>query len=306
MHWSTERDMRLRHEAMAWLSARTHDGSMPLSGEDLADFRFDGERLALIDRQRGIRKPAVLDAALSIRTVYTPPGRPKPYDDLTGLDERLRYKWRGTESQHPENVALRRAMDQRLPLIWFFGVGRGQHQPMYPVYLVAEEAAQHQFVVGYEPELASADPDSPVEAALRRYVLQETKVRLHQPVFRATVMRAYGTRCAVCSLRHGELLDAAHIVPDSTEGGIASVTNGLALCRIHHAAYDRRILGIRPDYVVQIRHDLLDEIDGPMLEHGLKGRHDQPLMVLPEIGRERPDRDLLAQTWEHFTSGGTG
>ena len=305
MPWSIERDMRLRHEAMAWLSARTHDGSTSVSGEDLADFSFDGERLALVDRQRGIRKPAVLDAALSIRTVYTPPGRPSPYDDRPGPDGRLRYKWRGTEAQHPENVALRRAMDQRLPLIWFFGVGQGQHQPMYPVYLVAEEAEQHQFVVGYEPDLAAAAPDSPVEAALRRYVLQETKVRLHQPVFRATVMRAYGTRCAVCSLRHGELLDAAHIVPDSHAGGIASVTNGLALCRIHHAAYDRRILGIRPDYVVQIRHDLLDEIDGPMLEHGLKRRHGQPLMVLPQIGRERPDPELLGQTWEQFAAGGT-
>ncbi|MBO1754423.1 HNH endonuclease [Allobranchiibius sp. CTAmp26] len=297
--------MRVRHEAMAWLSARTNDGSLPVRGEDLADFQFDGERFALVDRQRGIRKPAALAAAFSIRTVYTQPGQPRPYDDLPGVDGRLRYKWRGTDPQHPENVALRRAMQHRLPLIWFFGVGQGLYQPTFPVYLVAEEVARHQFVVGYEPELAAAAPDSPVEAALRRYVLQETKVRLHQPVFRATVMRAYGTRCAVCSLRHGELLDAAHIVPDSTEGGIASVTNGLALCRIHHAAYDRRILGINPDYVVHIRHDLLDEIDGPMLEHGLKRRHGQPLMVLPEIGRERPDRDLLAQTWEQFASRGS-
>lgn len=170
---------------------------------------------------------------------------------------------------------------------------------------MAEEPSEHQFVVGYEPEFMSAVPDSPMEAALRRYVLRETKVRVHQPVFQAMVMRAYATRCAVCSLGHAELLDAAHIVPDSLEGGIASVTNGLALCRIHHAAYDRFILGVRPDYVVEIRHDLLDEIDGPMLEHGLKRRHGQPLMSLPANKRELPDRELLAQTYERFSKGST-
>lgn len=116
-------------------------------------------------------------------------------------------------------------------------------------------------------------------------------------------MRAYETRCAVCSLRHTELLDAAHIVPDSEDLGIPSVTNGLAMCRIHHAAFDRQILGVRPDYVVRIRHDLLDEIDGPMLEHGLKRRHDQPLMVLPQDRNERPDPELLDLAYQRFVDG---
>ena len=95
---------------------------------------------------------------------------------------------------------------------------------------------------------------------------------------RATVLHAYDTRCAVCALRHVELLDAAHIVSDREEAGIAAVRNGLALCKIHHAAFDSSVLGIRPDLVVEIRSDVLNEIDGPMLEHGLKGRHRQPLM----------------------------
>src|SRR3712207_7569771 len=42
-----------------------------------------------------------------------------------------------------------------------------------------------------------------------------TRRRLHQPVFASQVMVAYETRCAVCSLNHRELLDAAHIIPDS-------------------------------------------------------------------------------------------
>ncbi|MGB7239744.1 MAG: HNH endonuclease [Rhodococcus sp. (in: high G+C Gram-positive bacteria)] len=119
------------------------------------------------------------------------------------------------------------------------------------------------------------DSASPAESQLRRYVMAESKRRLHQPVFRATVMQAYRTRCAVCASAHGQLLDAAHIVPDSEEAGIATVRNGLSLCKIHHAAYDTNIMGVSPDHVVEIRADLLDEIDGPMLQYGLKERHKQ-------------------------------
>ena len=72
--------------------------------EDVADFNIDGQRIALMDPQRGIRKPNQLDAALSIRTVFSiDPGR-RPYDDERGSDGYLRYKWRGTDPRHPENV----------------------------------------------------------------------------------------------------------------------------------------------------------------------------------------------------------
>ena len=38
--------------------------------------------------------------------------------------------------------------------------------------------------------------------------------------------------------------------------------NVLSLCKIHHAAYDKNILGISPDYQVKVRIDILDEVDG--------------------------------------------
>jgi putative restriction endonuclease len=74
----------------------------------------------------------------------------------------------------------------------------------------------------------------------------------------------------------------------------------MALCKIHHAAYDRRILGVRPDLVVEIRADLLAEIDGPMLRHGLQERHGQALMTVPRARAERPDPELLALSYASF------
>ena len=302
--WAPARDMALRRAAMTWLTLRTNDGLMPISSDDLRDFTFEGERIALLDAQRGIRKPAVLEAALSIRTVYRREGSARPYEDGAGPDGLIRYKWRGEDPDHAENRALRAAMRAELPVIWFFGVGPGVYQPVFPVLFVAEEPSQHQFVVAHEATAHVVEPGSQVEEHMKRYILRETKQRLHQPVFRATVLRAYGTRCAVCALRHGQLLDAAHIVPDSNARGVASVRNGMAMCKIHHAAFDAKILGVRPDLVVQIRTDLLEEIDGPMLEHGLQRRHDQPLMVLPPSRQERPDAELLSIEYEAFLSAG--
>lgn len=284
---------------MAWLTVRTNDGLDSIHSEDLRDFTFEGERMPLVDAQRGIRKPTVLDAALSIRTVYRPEGATRPYEDAAGLDGFIRYKWRGDDGDHPENRALRATMRDKLPLIWFFGVGPGVYQPIFPIYLIREEPCEQQFVVAQENTLDLA-AEGPLEEQLKRYVIRETKQRLHQPVFRATVMCAYETRCAVCALRHTELLDAAHIVPDSEEAGVASVRNGIALCKIHHAAFDAKILGIRPDKVVQIRADLLEEVDGPMLQYGLKERHNQALMALPRARREQPDPELLEIEYQRF------
>ena len=299
---ASDLDTRLRDAAMDWLKIRTNDGLESISSNDLLDFRFDGEPFRLMDPQRGIRKPKELAAALSIRTVYRPDGAKRPYEDEMGDDGLLRYKWRGEDLDHPENRALRSAMELELPLIWFFGVGVAMYQPIFPVYLLAEEPERLQFVIIPGAIRGLVDVTSPAESQLRRYVMAESKRRLHQPVFRATVMRAYETRCAVCSLAHGQLLDAAHIVPDSDEAGIPTVRNGLAMCKIHHAAYDAHILGVSPDYIVKIRADLLDEIDGPMLQYGLKERHDQKLMVLPSVRAQRPDRDLLSISYERFRS----
>jgi putative restriction endonuclease len=297
---STEFDTRLRREAMRWLTVRTHDGAESISSADLLDFEIDGRQFRLLDAQRGIRKPKELSAALSIRTIYTPNGQNRPYEDSVGSDGLLRYKWRGDNADHAENRALRAAMEDRLPLIWFFGVGPGVYEPIYPVYLLWEEPDQHQFVIGLDVARDLVSAGSPVEERLRRYILRETRQRLHQPVFRATVLRAYDTRCAVCSLRHAELLDAAHIIPDHDEAGVASVRNGMSLCKIHHAAYDNNILGIRPDLFVEIRSDLLKEIDGPMLRYGLQERHGQRLMSIPRARSERPDSLLLHQRYETF------
>jgi putative restriction endonuclease len=135
---------------------------------------------------------------------------------------------------------------------------------------------------------------------LREYALREVRLRLHQQRFRRDVLRAYRQRCTICSLREAALVQAAHIVEDPEPEGIAAVVNGLALCAIHHLAYDRNLLGIDPEGVVHIAKRLLNERDGPMLREGLQGFHGVPIQ-LPRNVAERPDPERLALRFDRFT-----
>jgi putative restriction endonuclease len=98
------------------------------------------------------------------------------------------------------------------------------------------------------------------------------------------------------------LLDAAHIISDKDARGVPTVSNGIALCKIHHAAFDQNILGIRPDLIVEIREDILRETDGPMLLHGLQERHGKHLLAVPRRLAEQPDVTFLEERYVKFLS----
>lgn len=298
---ASEFDAELRQAAMSWLDERAQRGKELATYSELADFHFQQQRIPLMDPQRGIRKPASLNAALSFRTRFTPPGQVPPYDDAEGSDGLLRYKYRGTNPQHPENVALRRAYERGLDLVWFYGIASGVYLPRYPVRLVADEPAELQFAVAMDGAQLLVTPGESLDSERRRYVERLTKLRLHQPVFRARVLQAYEHRCSMCRLRHAELLDAAHILPDGHPRGHPVVPNGLALCKIHHAAYDQNFIGVRPDLVVEVRRDIMDEIDGPMLTYGLQKMGGERLTE-PRQRAARPDREALEERYEGFRS----
>jgi putative restriction endonuclease len=73
------------------------------------------------------------------------------------------------------------------------------------------------------------------------------------------------------------------------------------MCAIHHKAFDKNILGIKPDYSVEIREDILRETDGPMLRYGLQ-EFQGKLLHLPRKSDERPDRDALNERYIKFRS----
>jgi putative restriction endonuclease len=294
---------RLRGAAFAYLDEIKRRSGGFVTWRDLQAFTFDGRRIPLIT-QRGIRTISGLAGAISIFTTYSPDPERRPYDDELGVDDFPRYKWRGDDPDHYDNVALRHSMGAGHDLIWFVGVARGVYEARYPVWLVAEEPTEQQFVVALDEDLRTWRPglEHDPHAPIRRLAERIVQVRLHQPVFRKRVLVAYEQTCALCRLRQLPLLDAAHIRPER-RGGEPIVPNGIAMCAIHHRAFDANILGVDPRFRIYIRSDVLTELDGPTLEHALQGLHGG-VLTLPRRLAERPRMDLLEERFEEFRAAG--
>jgi putative restriction endonuclease len=58
-------------------------------------------------------------------------------------------------------------------------------------------------------------------------------------------------------------------------------------------------VAFRPDYVIEVRQDVLDEEDGPMLKHGLVELIKKRI-ILPSPAKLSPDRLLLEKRYEEF------
>lgn len=284
----------LRIRIMDWVRERAELNGGFLHRDELLDFQIDGQKLPVIDYSRGIRNPASFASTLSI--VSTANG---PYDDTESEDGLLHYAYRKGDPWTGDNRKLRNALESGSPLILFRKEVPNVYTPVMPVYVVDDEPENRQFLIALDESFTFFPDVRHLTAPQRQYALRLAKQRLHQPAFRTRVLIAYRTRCAVCELRRGSLLDAAHIVPDGHEFGAPTVNNGLSLCKIHHAAYDQNMLGVTPDYKVHVALDLLEEIDGPMLKHGLQEMQGRRL-ILPSKRSDRPDRDHLAWRYERF------
>ena len=275
--------------AFDWLMAHSGPDHEPLPRSLLAaGFEVDGQRIPLVAPQ-GIFKPRCLTLPLSITT--TPDG---PYDDNFGPGV-LKYRYRGSDPEHRDNRGLRQLMKRRWPLVYLYGLSPGTYLPVWPVFIVGEDRRSLSFLVEVDESTVAVGKaeDAPNADIRRRYVTTVARRRIHQAAFRERVVRAYHTRCSLCRLKHTELLDAAHITPDSDQSGEPVVSNGVALCKLHHAAYDRHFISISPDYIIQVRPTILSENDGPMLQHGLKGLHEKQIDV-PDRTSDQPDRARLS------------
>jgi putative restriction endonuclease len=296
--WTLEDEQALREDLIEKIIAKANEGDGMLSRAELGSFPYAGQSVRVIDPQGGIWNPGAswmlgeeFRATLSINTT-----RSGKYDDQEVSGGLWRYDYQ-SGGIGGKNTKMRKAMELQLPLVWFVQQDSGRYVP-YRVFIINDFPDEGYCLIAPDLSLATASrSESIIE---RRYAERMMKQRLHQPAFRARVISAYQTKCAICRLAYGRLLDAAHITPDVDETSSTSVTNGLSLCKIHHAAYDINIIGIDADYAVHIRQDILSETDGPMLEHGIKEMDNTTLWV-PLTAIERPDPQRLDIRFQEFS-----
>ena len=300
---SGDPDLALRQAAITRATElrSSYDDLVPVAA--LRDgFVFRGQQISFGSFQRGIHRPRQMagPAALALVTAPPKPGKPRPYDDVFEPDGPIIYHYRAGAPDQPDNRALRAAHELQSPLIYFHGVAPGQYMVVAPIFVARDLPEERRVVLEVGVPLVDTQPGGPVSPPdARAYALREVRVRLHQQRFRQDVLRAYRHRCTICALRERELVQAAHIVADPSPEGIAAVVNGLALCAIHHLAYDRNLLGIDPNGTVHIARRVREEHDGPMLREGIQGFHGAAILR-PARASDHPDPARLGQRFASF------
>jgi putative restriction endonuclease len=142
-------DAQLRQAAFDQVSRLVALRGGILDSADLAGgFEFGGDRIPLINPQRGIFKPRQMSGLLSIRTVFPRQGGRVWYDDqrethrqIYAGDDVVEHAFMGIDPNSPDNHWLRDAMQRQIPIIYFLGTSPGRYQPIIPA-----------FIVGWHPE----------------------------------------------------------------------------------------------------------------------------------------------------------
>jgi putative restriction endonuclease len=132
--------------------------------------------------------------------------------------------------------------------------------------------------------------------ASRRKVMATTLRLLRDHRFGERVLSAYAHRCALCGgqLR---LLDAAHILPVAHPESNDKVTNGVALCALHHRAYDMALVTFDSSYSVLINQEAADRLAVDGRDGGLPAFKAAlaPALLLPQVQANHPSQQMIAK-----------
>lgn len=110
---------------------------------------------------------------------------------------------------------------------------------------------------------------APAERELRRVVARAVMQPIRYWRFAQSVQRAYGYRCTACDIQL-ELVEAAHIDPVENLDSSDDVSNGLALCALHHKAYDQGLLEIKADGAIRIVQSKLEDLAASLRDGGIE------------------------------------
>jgi len=151
-------------------------------------------------------------------------------------------------------------------------------------------------VVTDEPDQSQLANDEIIEqvSAPRKKAFQTVRLSLRDYSFRNRVLTAYGRRCAFCDLQMN-LIEAAHIVPVNMETSTDETRNGIALCTLHHKAYDVSLVTFDERYRLVTNPQYLEEMKEASLDGGMQKfiNNLKPIINVPPESRDRPYIDYL-------------
>lgn len=128
----------------------------------------------------------------------------------------------------------------------------------------------------------------------RRYAVVSAKKALREANFKDRVLTAYSNACAMCGLQL-RLLDAAHILPAAHPDSTDETHNGIALCALHHRAYDRGLVTFDTGYKIHRNGEMERELEAAGLDAGFADFRTRlyPMIEVPPTRTDRPEPKFI-------------
>lgn len=135
--------------------------------------------------------------------------------------------------------------------------------------------------------------------AERKYVITTIVRKYRAADFRARVLGAYRNQCAACGVQL-KLIDAAHIVPVAFDESTDETMNGVALCKLHHFAYDRNLISFNVDYVIEVSSAEEARLASANLVGGIEAFKQglKTAIILPADKRDYPSSEYIEKSRE--------
>jgi putative restriction endonuclease len=122
-------------------------------------------------------------------------------------------------------------------------------------------------------------------------VLRETTQRRGQSFFRAAVIAAHDGKCCITGIASEAMLRASHIVPWSYDPALRlDPRNGLCLNALHDAAFDRGLITLSDQFVLQVSKRVKAEVPATIYKEMFESRAGSPI-TMPE--RFTPSPEML-------------
>ena len=167
-----------------------------------------------------------------------------------------------------------------------------------------------------DPEAVPAAEIDTTIAGPRQIAITQTKRALRALDFRDRVLTAYSHRCAMCGVQL-RLLDGAHIGLDAPDAGAEvlqlttavrgravsepastdQTSNGVALCALHHRAYDRGLLTFDRKFKMHVSARHAKELSDAGHDGGMELFRNalRRVIHLPPALSDRPNPTFVAQ-----------
>lgn len=150
-----------------------------------------------------------------------------------------------------------------------------------------------------EREAAPDDPEIDQVAAPRQKIVRSVLQTQRDSSFRERVLRAYNFKCAFSGIQLN-LVDAAHIVPVAIEGSTDQTSNGIALSKLHHKAYDAGLITFDENYRIHLNEEKFATMEALSLNGGAEIFRERmrTILDLPPNAHDRPHVDFVRRANE--------